>query len=149
MASTVSSLAHTDLTTSKIYHTRTRQTSVNYQLDDEDTTEDNPNSTQGSVASWYEVEEIIGENKDKYKILWVGVDPKTNKPWEADWVRISAPHLIFISPTYQAHTAPSLTGMRSWSSTPPRFFFLFVGFFLTLYRNSIDQKKRGFSACDC
>ena len=97
MASTVSSLAHTHLTTSKIYHTRTRQPTVNYQLD-EDTTEDSPKSTQGSLGSWYEVKEIIGERKDKYKILWAGVDPKTNKPWKADWVGTSItpiPHHTF------------------------------------------------------
>lgn len=93
MASTISSLAHTHLTTSKLYHTRTRQTSVNYQLD-EDTTGGSPNSTQGTAGPWYEVKEIIGEKKDKYKILWAGVDPKTNKPWKADWIKkseVSAP----------------------------------------------------------
>ncbi|RPB26947.1 hypothetical protein L211DRAFT_834615 [Terfezia boudieri ATCC MYA-4762] len=113
MASTISSLAHTHLTTSKIYHTRTRQTSVNYQLD-EDTTGGSPNSTQGTAGPWYEVKEIIGEKKDKYKILWAGVDPKTNKPWKADWVGISVhpsppPHLThLISPTPPARPTLSL-----------------------------------------
>ena len=34
----------------------------------------------------FEVIEITGETKDKYRVRWEGNDPKTKKPWPQSWV---------------------------------------------------------------
>lgn len=34
----------------------------------------------------WQVIEIIAEKGNKYKVRWAGVDPKTGKAWDPDWV---------------------------------------------------------------
>lgn len=97
MASTFSSviITHTHLTTTtKVHHTRARRNPINYNLSDDDNgdvedgdEEEGLQDTQNKLTgSWHEIHKIIDEKKDKYRILWAGVNPKTNRPWPADWV---------------------------------------------------------------
>ena len=34
----------------------------------------------------WEVVEILAERGNRYKVLWAGVDPSTDKPWAPSWV---------------------------------------------------------------
>lgn len=42
-----------------------------------------------SQESWFEIKEIVCEDKSSYRIFWEGEDPATGQPWRHERVRVT------------------------------------------------------------
>ena len=42
-----------------------------------------------SQGGWFEAQEILAQDGNKFQVSWVGVDPSTGKGWEPTLVRLA------------------------------------------------------------